>query len=88
MKKYSKEYAEKLADEITDSEEYYSIETEDAFIKGYMRAISENNVEELIEALRFVFDEIIKYKSEHHILGHLEKALYVAYQALKPHEDD
>lgn len=58
MKKITKEYAEKLAEKYIDQNyvdwaksDPATQNSKDAYREGYMKAIEENNVEELIEVL-------------------------------------
>jgi len=46
--KFTNDYAEKLAKDISNVEDIYSI---GSFKKGYMKAIEETNASELLEAL-------------------------------------
>lgn len=88
MKKTSKEYAKKMLElqkgypAIDDHELLYK----SGFTTGYLKAISENNVEQLIEALR----NFVRLYGESFLQdGGIDEvnAIMKAKQALKPHEE-
>ncbi len=66
MKKFTKEYAEKLADSIVlIRETRYQKGLHDGIQAGYLKALEDGNVKELVEALEFCMSELYMMHSKY-----------------------